>query len=63
MSLNIEEIFELLKHIYSTIDFDSLFNKIVNSIRDFLNVERCSLFLVNFEKKILLLQLVLIPHF
>ncbi len=53
MPLKIENIFELLKQINSTIDFDSLFNKIVSSIRDFLNVERCSLFLVNNEDRTL----------
>ncbi len=43
----IQNILNILKTINSTIDFDTLFNKIVNSIRDFLNVERCSLFIVD----------------
>ena len=53
MDLKIEDILNLLKEINSTIDFDKLFHKIIDSIRDFLNVERCSLFLVDFDKKIL----------
>ena len=53
MPLKVDDIFDLLKQINSTIDFDSLFNQIVSSIRAFLNVERCSLFFVNHEEKTL----------
>ena len=53
MSIKIENILELLKTINSTIDFDSIFQIIINSIRDFLNVERCSLFLVDIDENIL----------
>jgi len=49
----IKDILDLLKEINSTIEFDSLFLKIINSIRDFLNVERCSLFLVDYSEKVL----------